>query len=201
MQYYKESIFPTDVFIFDNILEVEYIDSMRNDVILSSKQNSRENWQSEPNIHTFPKYKALSNKIVECSKVVFNDKKYEYDTFEITDMWSNILRSGEFHRPHTHSNNILSGVYYVESDEAANIRFYDPRPQANVLSPKVKEFDKTNSSLWYFPSKTNRLILFPSWLQHYVPINHSDKLRISIAFNIMFRGLVGDPKELQSANY
>ena len=29
-------------------------------------------------------------------------------------MWSNVLKPGETHRPHTHSNNILSGVFYVD---------------------------------------------------------------------------------------
>ena len=196
-----ESIFPTDIYLFNDVLEPEYVDSMKEDIINSSKQKERKNWQSDSYIHYLPKYKALSEMIMKGAKYVFEDKKYDYDTFEITNMWSNILKSGENHRPHTHSNNILSGVYYVESDETANINFYDPRPSAGVLVPKISKFDKTNSGLWQFKSTTNSMIMFPSWLQHFVPVNTSNKIRISIAFNVMLKGIVGDPKELQSAEF
>ena len=31
-------------------------------------------------------------------------------------MWSNVLKPIETHPPHTHSNNFISGVYYVQAD-------------------------------------------------------------------------------------
>jgi len=41
-------LFPTIVEIYDNVLEDEYIDSMTNDIIRSSKEVGRkENWQSD----------------------------------------------------------------------------------------------------------------------------------------------------------
>ena len=116
-------------------------------------------------------------------------------------MWSNILKPGDMHRPHTHSNNLISGVFYVESDANANIQFYDPRPQAGVIFPDVKKVSDTNSSVWFFPSITNRMILFPSWLQHNVPTNTSNKDRISIAFNVMIKGIVGSSTDYQSAEF
>ena len=45
------------------------------------------------------------------------------------------------------------------------------------------------------------MILFPSWLQHYVPINETKSNRISIAFNVMLKGKVGEPTNFQSANF
>ena len=201
MKYLKEQLFPTDVYIVDDVLEEEYIDSMKRDIILSNKKEDRTNWQSDPKLHTKPKYKALADKVNEVSTLVFKDKQYVYDKFEITDMWSNILKSGENHRPHTHSNNILSGVYYVESDEAAGIQFYDPRPAAGVINPELKQFTKSNATAWELTSKTNRMILFPAWLQHLVPINRSSTNRISIAFNVMLKGVVGQSTDYQSAEF
>jgi len=198
-KYIKEQLFPTDVFICDGVLEQEYIDSMKEDILNTS--TDRENWQSSPKLHLQPKYKELSNQVLNASKLVFNDKSYIYDTFEITDMWSNILKPGEAHRPHTHSNNILSGVFYVHSDKAAGIQFYDPRPAAGVINPQVKGFTKSNATAWELSSTTNRMILFPSWLQHLVPINKSKNSRISIAFNVMLRGIVGKSTDFQSAEF
>ena len=79
------------------------------------------------------------------------------------------------------------------------IIFYDPRPQAGVLNPEVKGFTKANATAWELKSTTNRMIMFPSWLQHLVPINNSDNNRISIAFNVMLRGIVGQSTDYQSS--
>ena len=201
MKYLKEQLFPTDVYIFDDVLEVEYIDSMREHILSSQKDKDRDNWQSDPKLYNHKKYKALADKIIEISALVFKDKQYVYDTFQITDMWSNVLKPGEAHRPHTHSNNILSGVYYVDSDKAAGIQFYDPRPAAGVINPELKKFTKSNATAWELDSQTNCMILFPSWLQHLVPINKSSNKRISIAFNVMLKGIVGQSTDYQSAEF
>ena len=201
MQVIKEYIFPTVAHVFDNVLEPEHIDSMKEDIIKGSIEKSRGNWQSNPKIHKHPKYKALVEAINVCSKHVLDDNNFVYERFEITDMWSNILKPGEMHRPHTHSNNLISGVFYVESDANANIQFYDPRPQAGVIFPDVKKINDTNSSVYFFPSITNRIVIFPSWLQHYVPTNTSNKDRISIAFNVMIKGIVGSSTDYQSAEF
>ena len=201
MQVIKEYIFPTVTHVFDNVLEPEYIDSMKEDIIKGSIEKKRGNWQSNPRLHQHKKYKALADSVLEASKYILDEQTYQYESFYITNMWSNILKPGEMHKPHTHSNNLLSGVYYVQSDEGANIQMYDPRPQADVLKPQPKDLTKENSPVWFFPSITNRMIMFPSWLQHYVPTNQSKNDRISIAFNIMLKGQVGRPEEYQSADF
>ncbi len=45
------------------------------------------------------------------------------------------------------------------------------------------------------------MILFPSWLTHYVPVNDTKEDRISIAFNVMLKGKVGSSEEYQSAEF
>ncbi len=42
---------------------------------------------------------------------------YKADEIEITDMWANVLKKNETHQPHTHSNNFLSGVFYIDADD------------------------------------------------------------------------------------
>jgi len=198
MERFKTHLFPTVVQGFDNLLTKKQIDVMKKDILRSSK--GKKNWQSNPKIHENKKYKPLVDKIFEISKIVFDDYRYVYEKFEITDMWSNTVKPGGTHKAHTHPNNLLSGVYYVDS-ESVNIHFIDPRPQALVLVPEPKNYTIENSQTWFFPSITNRIILFPSWLEHYVPQNDTKKNRISISFNIMLRGLVGISKEYKSARF
>ena len=57
-KYIKEQLFPTEVYICDGVLEEEYIDSMKEDILKNS--TDKENWQSGPKLHLQPKYKELS---------------------------------------------------------------------------------------------------------------------------------------------
>ena len=91
------------------------------------------------------------------------------------------------HSVHSHPNNFLSGVYYVQSDAKANvIRFYDPRPQAEVMMPPRTQRNVYNANLIELETKPGRLVLFPAWLKHDVPTNLSDRERISVSFDMMF---------------
>ena len=49
--------------------------------------------------------------------------------------------------------------------------------------------------------KLNSLILFPSWLQHYVPVNETKTNRISIAFNVMLKVKLVELQEYQSQSF
>ena len=185
-----DRIFPTTIMVFDDVLEEEYIKSMGNDILSFKGYDTK--WQSNY------RPEALSNKALELSKKYIDELKYEYEDHYITDMWSNILRTGETHRPHTHSNNLVSGVFYLHcNDNSPAINFIDPRPQTTVLQPQQKEYTRENSTTWQVPAKINRMVLFPSWLQHYVPKNNSHD-RISISFNVMLRGQVGRSENFQS---
>ena len=57
-------------------------------------------------------------------------------------MWASVLKNTEYHPMHTHSNNFLSGTYYLQSDQC-EYSFHDPRPAADVIVPrKRKEYFK-----------------------------------------------------------
>lgn len=195
-----DKLFSTHIFLIDNVIPEKDILDIRKHIISTYNSNTK-NWQSIADLHKMIIYDTLTKKILEYSKNVFDKLELKYDSFKITDMWSNVLKPGETHRPHTHSNNILSGVYYVDAVETSGIIFTDPRPQAGVIQPDVNKQILDNASIIKYDSTTNRMILFPSWLQHYVPVNETNKNRISIAFNIMFKGLVGSSTEYQSAEF
>ena len=204
-----QRIFPTSIFCFDDVLEPEYIDSMREDIIKSGKINAEQrqtNWQSVKNnkLYELPKYKELGKMALNACIKYIDLLEYKLDDIELTGMWSNILKPGETHPPHTHSNNYISGVYYVQADNEPTtpaINFLDPRGQTCVLQPQQKRYNIYNSTRHSLPAKVNRMILFPSWLSHFVPVNYSKIDRISIAFNAMLKGKVGEPTNFQSANF
>ena len=54
-------------------------------------------------------------------------------------MWANVLKNNEYHPMHTHSNNFLSGTYYLQSDQGASIVFHDPRFLQMLLCQEKKK--------------------------------------------------------------
>tara|TARA_B100001057_G_scaffold459643_1_gene509992 strand:+ start:156 stop:737 length:582 start_codon:yes stop_codon:yes gene_type:complete len=187
----QHKLFPT------TISEFKYdMGSDEHGIVLKELRSSETKMilQTKDNLHT--KLPLFKKRVFEATEIVCRESKFLYDTLEITGMWANMLKKGDSHPPHTHSNNVLSGVYYLEG--GAPIQFFDPRPQASVLHPNLEYTTFDNSSMMQFNSQKGIGLIFPSWLQHWVPTTNKD--RISISWNIILRGDYGQPHTLQNSH-
>jgi uncharacterized protein (TIGR02466 family) len=140
----------------------------------------------------------LKNEILKNINLYFLQILKTSDTVKpyITSSWINITKEGESHHIHTHSNSILSGVFYLQADELNDtITFYNSKYNQIKICPT--EYTLYNSDSWKIPVSTGDLILFPSSLEHGVDICKS-KIRISLAFNVFITGTIGDT---QSSNF
>ena len=173
--------FPTIIYEFD----YEPIDKhLMQTYITQVRKNHK--YHTADDLHMLSYFAKLRDMVKEVSKKYIDDLEYEYEDLEITGMWANKLFEGDSHPPHTHSNNILSGVYYLTaSDKTSPIQFFDPRVQAHVMKPRNKA-NWNNASMLQFNSVEGRGFIFPSWLQHWVPPTGDE--RISISWNILVRG-------------
>ena len=202
-----QKIFYTNLFVIDDFIptatnaEKERIEGMKKYISdLWSKRDYDDNWQTKSaNLHKQKEFRFFADLIILTSKRIIEQLDYKVEDITITDMWANVLKDTEHHPMHTHSNNFLSGTYYLQSDQKASIVFHDPRPAADVIVPRKKETTLNNSSLLSYASKQNRAVIFPSWLPHWVQQNKSKSKRISIAWNIQIKGQVGEHHEFQSA--
>ena len=202
-----QKIFYTNLFVIDDFIptatnaEKERIEGMKKYISdLWSKRDYDDNWQTKSaNLNKQKEFKFFADLIILTSKRIIEQLDYKVEDITITDMWANVLKDTEHHPMHTHSNNFLSGTYYLQSDQKASIVFHDPRPAADVIVPRKKETTLNNSSLLSYASKQNRAVIFPSWLPHWVQQNKSKTKRISIAWNIQIKGQVGEHHEFQSA--
>ena len=201
----RHDFFPTCLYRFKHDFEENELENMINHIDLNSLSEhngqtvKRTGSQNQDDLQRVPTFSNLTRTITDVSKHILNEQGYMGE-IEITNMWGNILRpqSQRAHAPHTHSNNIFSGVFYLKtSSETAPIQFFDPRPQAHIFTPRKKEFNILNSNLAQFNSETGYGVVFPSWLQHWVPETQDE--RISISWNILVRGEYGEPNTLQNA--
>ena len=120
--------------------------------------------------------------------------------FYITQSWLNYTKLGGSHGMHTHQNSMISGVFYLSSSKGNGLSFFDP-------NMRIKRILKIESSLEN-PSQwsgevitagldTNKLVLFPSWLDHAVKPNLTQtSTRLSLAFNVFFAGTIGIENDL-----
>ena len=201
----RHDFFPTCLYRFKHDFEENELDSMISHIDLNSLSEhngqtvKRTGSQTQDDLQRVPTFSNLTRTITDVSKHILNEQGYVGEV-EITNMWGNILRpqSQRAHPPHTHSNNFLSGVFYLRaSSQTTPIQFFDPRPQSSVLKPRKSGFNILNSDMGQFNSETGYGVVFPSWLQHWVPETRDE--RISIAWNILVRGEYGEPNTLQNA--
>jgi uncharacterized protein (TIGR02466 family) len=117
---------------------------------------------------------------------VLDFMQVDHSGFQITGCWANINPQGSSHRPHSHPNNYLSGVYYAQvPDESDGLVFHEPRAEALVMSPKLKKVTELTNSEARLGVRTGRLVVFPSWLKHSVAKTKGPGERISVSFNAM----------------
>lgn len=102
--------------------------------------------------------------------------------------WANVSRRGNYHRMHNHPSSAWSGCYYVSSNSQPNslagvLEFYDPRPYTEMVFTPGTPYGQR---MLVRPTP-GLLVVFPSWLYHFVHPYDSDNPRISIAFNASWK--------------
>jgi uncharacterized protein (TIGR02466 family) len=175
---------------------IDYIYSVEEETLAMSKTTR----QSSTDLHKYQIFKPLVNELDVLHVDIIRNLEYKYDQIEITNMWSNHMYSGDAHPPHTHSNNFLSGVYYLQSSaDSSPIHFFDPRAQSSILVPRREKVNRYNSNMLSFIASQGTGLIFPSWLQHWVPPTQCKRGRISLSWNIILRGDYGDTGTFQNA--
>ena len=102
--------------------------------------------------------------------------------------WGNISRRGNYHRMHNHPNSAWSGCYYVTGVPPSNslggvLELYDPRHFTEMMDVPGSPYGQRV----HVRPVPGLMVLFPSWLYHFVHPSDSDSERISIAFNAAWR--------------
>ena len=146
-----------------------------------------ESWQSPPGLHHRLRLGSLFDAVHAAVHGVLAFLRIGADGLVITGSWATVNAPGAAHTMHTHPNNYLSGVYYVQVEPGADtINFHDPRPQTAIMRAPVTELTSANTDQVVVSVRAGALLLFPSWLAHSVDANASSRERVSVSFNLMF---------------
>ena len=192
-------LFPTLVSEFEHTPDDNLISAIENEDMRKREMSFHSTASVNNKLHKKNEYQTLVKTILNNTKEVCKIYEYEYEKLEITNMWINHSRKGDMHSPHTHSNNIFSGVWFpLHSKTQTPIYFQDPRPSSGVWQPRKTKVSRITTTLMAFKHKKDLGYIFPAWLMHFVPPAVSG--RVSISWNVLLRGEYGEPDTLQNAS-
>ncbi len=154
-------------------------------------RSNREGWHSDDDffVRTEPGCAALHRLILGAVQETTRMLSPQFDFAAhraLCQGWININPPGAFNAPHDHSGFVLSGVYYASvlaEGQSGAIEFLDPRNNANAFT--IEGAACFNRKLIIRP-KPGNLLVFPSYLTHWVQPNGDSTDRVSIAFNIRY---------------
>lgn len=119
-----------------------------------------------------------------------NTLLYNYGEYKVSQSWISYKEPGQHHMMHTHPNSLISGVFYYGAVEEKTpaIKFHKMTGSVNQgsIMPKMKADRRSSKFAWSEFSvnfEPGLLVLFPSYLHHSVPVNKSNSVRCSLAFN------------------
>ena len=165
--------------------------SARRSVEPGKRISNNRGWHSENDLFVRPEpaFQALAGHI---TRALIRLIKSTVPAFDLTqhdvegEGWVNVNHKGAFNAPHGHGAYLWSGCYYVQvpkvtSGNSGILEFMDPRNisgtaaglRPNVFAPKYQ----------VRPS-AGRMMIFPSYLVHWVYPNEEEEERVSIAFNV-----------------
>jgi len=109
---------------------------------------------------------------------------------EVERAWINVFEPGSQENQHSHDGSLLSCSYYVEAPEDCGcIVFPDPISARRSYREFTRTFGQEllNRREIAVDPRPGMLVMFESWMPHYIQCNKSNQNRISIAINL--RGL------------
>lgn len=186
---YKSELSPLDPLTYQKLINHEW---EKNEGFVTHVETA------ERHLLDRPEYKGLKQAIqIHIDHFAYEVIGSQRDLcWEITTSWVNRSVNGDYHTSHWHSNSLISGVFYINTNpDSGAIVFHKDKEHKNLWGDTLridwdKETDYNTEAVGILP-KTNQLLMFPSILAHSVLTNTSNDNRYSLAFNVFPRGTFG----------
>ena len=142
------------------------------------------------NILLDPSMKNIATWIeMQAKDYLDNELGLEYEEFFFSESWLNISGKGGEQGIHNHSNSIISGTYYLKSEDGhPPLEFYRSKYDSVPFISLTEHYKQGNpniASKLSFPCTQDSMIVFQSQLYHgHVP-NDLDKERIGLSWNAL----------------
>jgi len=192
---FKSEYFASPVYIEDKPEWVEKLDSLSDPYIKQARDEQKENNQKRitelgykndigMTYHSLPlepdkNFRFFHDYVAQKSRWCLDDMGYDMSHYSLvyTESWVQefSFNGAGHHWFHTHSNNHISGFYFLKcSEKTSRPMFQDPRTAHVPL--KLKEKDSTKISnvndIVNYNVKPGALLLFPAYMSHAYMVDH-----------------------------
>ena len=196
------NLFPTNVYVEENsdidnkklskiILEKEKTESS-----MTGKSNQG-GWHSSDDLFNDERFSKIIEYSTAYVRQICQHNNYKEDfKIMLDNMWAIVNRHKDYNITHIHENVDWSFVYYVKVPKnSGNLIFLDPRIRRikDRSTSFIKNYDNPfTHSIYFFSPLEGKFVIFPSYLEHYVEFNTTNKPRICISGNIKIEETLTD---------
>lgn len=200
MEHRVYNLFPLALMEFDNFpITDKEIDKLINDQDFESIQVENGLISSDKYILNQKKNKELKKNIFNCVDM-YTHKVLDLHrniSFYFQNSWMMKHRPKDWGQNHIHENSLISGILYLKTPpNSGNLILHRNRIVSNHLNPYInipaKNPNIYNADSFVVVVEAKKLILFPANMNHSIEINNSSEDRYCIAFNIFFKGTLGE---------
>lgn len=188
---FKTPIYNTNLDIDNKLLETLAYQEKEKDTLGRRKSNNGYQTQDLD----FNTYKFLFDTISKHAIKFYSIYNADIKNHFFSNFWINISGKYHYNRLHSHNGSFISGVYYIKVPKNSGAIAFE-NPAHMFIENTFKKFDNWtfengndwnnyNSPEWRIEPLKGQLLMFPSYLRHYVEQNKSDEDRISLSFNIL----------------
>tara|TARA_R110000803_G_scaffold161392_1_gene225103 strand:+ start:314 stop:907 length:594 start_codon:yes stop_codon:yes gene_type:complete len=190
---------PFQLPIYQSYIEEDTFTKIKNDVSFYIEKNQKvfkDGWNSNTKTNINEKnilFKSKTlEKILEYNSIKYS-KKWGFKNIQLglNSYWINVAKKSSFQESHNHVEtspftNVFSGILYISTPtDCGDLCLESPNTLASSLLPP----NNILPQLTCIKPKERMLLLFPSWLGHFVKHNNSNKSRISLSWNIHYKSL------------
>ena len=195
-------LFPTPVMQVPGCLEPALVKQILIRVEAEAKERNFESAQLSHtkmiNAASDPLYaeaaRQIRPRVLEFGTLLFGEEL----TWQIKEIWVNMLEKGGHQAIHNHANSFVSGIVYLTAPPPGTGTIFHKALGGSDFSfvnqNKATQTGPFNAERWQVPQMSSGdMVLFPSYMLHEVPRNTGSR-RVSMAFNAL-------PERLDSWGY
>ena len=182
-------IFPTGLFQFE--FEDQDLSKIKETILPALESlavEGKPNWIVQPNPEEAVDLKGLADFFTEATTEVLGFSGVIYDKMHVTTLRVHGVNEPQLFPAESKPNNILAGIFIAKTNDDARLTFLDPRPQAWIIKPPVKEPNIYNSDAFSIDAKENQMFIFPSWLQYAISFKEDVKDNLWVTWTAKIGG-------------
>ena len=185
-----EHLFPTTIGYefcpFHTDIEKKLVDHCNS---FSDKYNNKESFLNNGQLFTtFQKHNLLQDKqfdklnkwVVDKIREYMKQTTMSYDMKFEGEAFFNIYNKHDYQEEHNHFGFVISCIYFLKANNKASKVFFRPHVFDNI---KYDNFTYSPSTPVFYEAQPGKLLIFRSYIDHFVEQHLDEEQRISLAYN------------------